>query len=85
MSLTYVIVQLKPGPLTFRDVVFGSITLDTSYEGDFIVLKSDGYPTYHLANVVDDYLMDISHVLRGVEWQLSTPKHIQMFVPQLSL
>ncbi|XP_022658614.1 probable glutamate--tRNA ligase, mitochondrial isoform X1 [Varroa destructor] len=71
--------KLKPGPLTFRDVVFGSVTLDTSYEGDFIVLKSDGYPTYHLANVVDDYLMDISHVLRGVEWQLSTPKHIQIF------
>jgi glutamyl/glutaminyl-tRNA synthetase len=42
-------------------------------------MKSDGFPTYHLANVVDDHLMEISHVLRGVEWQISTPKHILLY------
>lgn len=73
--------KLKEGPLTFKDVVLGEITLDLSaVEGDFILMKSDGFPTYHLANVVDDHLMQITHVLRGIEWQLSTPKHIQMYV-----
>lgn len=73
------LLQLKEGPLTFQDLVFGTVTLDLSaVEGDFILMKTDGYPTYHLANVVDDHLMEISHVLRGVEWQVSTPKHIQM-------
>jgi glutamyl-tRNA synthetase len=47
--------------------------------GDPIIMKSDGFPTYHLANVVDDHLMEISHVLRGVEWQISTPKHILLY------
>jgi glutamyl/glutaminyl-tRNA synthetase len=47
--------------------------------GDPIIMKSDGFPTYHLANVVDDRLMEISHVLRGVEWQISTPKHILLY------
>ncbi|MEK7533979.1 MAG: glutamate--tRNA ligase family protein [Patescibacteria group bacterium] len=46
---------------------------------DFIVLKSDGYPTYHLANIVDDHLMEISHVIRGDEWISSTPKHILLY------
>ncbi|CAF4168545.1 unnamed protein product, partial [Rotaria sordida] len=45
-------------------------------EGDFILLKADGYPTYHLANVIDDHLMNITHVLRGHEWQTSTSKHL---------
>ncbi|CAF2352223.1 unnamed protein product [Rotaria sp. Silwood2] len=48
-------------------------------EGDFILLKSDGYPTYHLANVIDDHLMNISHVLRGHEWQTSTSKHLLLY------
>ncbi len=48
-------------------------------EGDFIIIKSDGFPTYHFAHVVDDHLMRISHVLRGQEWLLSTPKHIALF------
>ena len=47
---------------------------------DFVILKSDGFPTYHLANVVDDYLMAISHVIRGDEWISSTPKHILLYV-----
>lgn len=42
-------------------------------------MKSDGYPTYHFANIVDDHLMRITHVLRGVEWQISTPKHLAMY------
>lgn len=50
-----------------------------SVEGDPIILKSDGYPTYHLANVIDDHHMKISHVLRGIEWQPSTAKHILMY------
>jgi len=48
-------------------------------EGDPIILKSDGFPTYHLANVVDDHDMKITHVLRGVEWQPSTSKHILLY------
>lgn len=48
-------------------------------EGDFVIQKSDGYPTYHFANVVDDHLMEITHVLRGVEWQVSTPKHLALY------
>lgn len=46
---------------------------------DFVVLKSDGYPTYHLANVIDDHLMEITHVLRGEEWISSTPKHLYLY------
>ncbi|PIR80296.1 MAG: hypothetical protein COU25_00730 [Candidatus Levybacteria bacterium CG10_big_fil_rev_8_21_14_0_10_35_13] len=46
---------------------------------DFVILKSDGFPTYHLANVVDDYLMKITHVIRGEEWISSTPKHIHLY------
>lgn len=49
------------------------------YEGDPIIMKTDGFPTYHLANVVDDHLMGITHVLRGAEWLVSTPKHITLY------
>lgn len=48
-------------------------------EGDFVLLKSDSYPTYHMANVVDDHAMRISHVIRGMEWISSTPKHVQLY------
>lgn len=48
-------------------------------EGDPVILKSDKFPTYHFANVVDDHLMRITHVLRGIEWQISTPKHLMMY------
>lgn len=61
------------------DLVFGVKTLDFALEGDPILMKTDGYPTYHLANVVDDHLMEISHVLRGSEWLVSTPKHIALY------
>lgn len=63
--------QLSSDPQPFNDLVYES-------EGDPVIVKADSYPTYHYANVVDDHLMEISHVLRGVEWQISTPKHIQL-------
>ena len=64
----------------FQDVIFGSTQHNPfENEGDPIILKSDGFPTYHLANVVDDHLMGITHVFRGVEWQISTPKHILLY------
>lgn len=67
------------GETEFHDVVrekikFANVNLD-----DFVILKSDGFPTYHLAHVVDDHLMETSLVLRGEEWLSSTPKHILMF------
>lgn len=55
------------------------ISFKTDILEDFVILKSDGFPTYHLANVVDDHLMDISHVIRGDEWISSTPKHILLY------
>jgi len=55
------------------------ISFKTDVIEDFVILKSDGFPTYHLANVVDDHLMDISHVIRGDEWISSTPKHILLY------
>ena len=57
-----------------EDVVWQNDSLD-----DFVILKSDGYPTYHLANVVDDHLMGITHVLRAEEWLPSTPRHLQIY------
>lgn len=60
--------------------MYGEVTHDVfQLEGDPIILKSDGFPTYHLANVVDDHLMGITHVLRGEEWQASTPKHLLLY------
>ena len=71
---------LSPHPEPWHDLVYGDVTHDVfELEGDPIILKSDGFPTYHLANVVDDHLMGITHVLRGVEWQASTPKHLLMY------
>lgn len=65
---------------SFDDLIYGKITSNVSLsEGDPVILKTDGYPTYHFANVVDDHMMDISHVLRGVEWQISTTKHILLY------
>ncbi|OGH42366.1 MAG: hypothetical protein A3H79_00625 [Candidatus Levybacteria bacterium RIFCSPLOWO2_02_FULL_36_8b] len=55
------------------------ITFKTNIIEDFVILKSDGFPTYHLANTVDDHLMNISHVIRGDEWISSTPKHILLY------
>uniref|UniRef100_A0A182NRK5 Nondiscriminating glutamyl-tRNA synthetase EARS2, mitochondrial n=1 Tax=Anopheles dirus TaxID=7168 RepID=A0A182NRK5_9DIPT len=64
----------------FNDMIFGKIVyFIAQQEGDPVIIKADGFPTYHFANVVDDHYMRITHVLRGVEWQISTPKHIQLF------
>ncbi|XP_015118322.1 probable glutamate--tRNA ligase, mitochondrial [Diachasma alloeum] len=63
---------------TFHDLVYGDVSISQA-EGDPVIIKSDGFPTYHFANVVDDHFMEISHVLRGVEWQISTPKHLEMY------
>lgn len=67
------------GETRFSDLVRGDISFQNSTLDDFVALKSDGFPTYHLANVVDDHKMAITHVLRGDEWVSSTPKHVQLY------
>ncbi len=67
------------GVTSWNDLVHGKIEFANDSFGDFVMIKSDGYPTYHFAHVIDDHLMKISHVFRGDEWISSTPKHIQMF------
>eukprot|EP00088_Acartia_fossae_P037005 TRINITY_DN3819_c0_g1_i2.p1 TRINITY_DN3819_c0_g1~~TRINITY_DN3819_c0_g1_i2.p1 ORF type:complete len:526 (+),score=53.93 TRINITY_DN3819_c0_g1_i2:39-1616(+) len=72
--------KLSPLPEGYQDLIYGEVRHDVfALEGDPIIMKSDGYPTYHLANIVDDHYMNISHVLRGAEWQASTPKHVLMY------
>uniref|UniRef100_A0A0N5BXP1 Nondiscriminating glutamyl-tRNA synthetase EARS2, mitochondrial n=1 Tax=Strongyloides papillosus TaxID=174720 RepID=A0A0N5BXP1_STREA len=63
---------------SFYDIVYGSIHQKMN-EGDFVIIKSDGFPTYHFANVVDDNHMKISHVIRGMEWISSTGKHMKLY------
>lgn len=65
--------------ISFEDVIRGKITINTSQVDDQILIKSDGFPTYHLAVVVDDHLMEISHVIRAEEWISSTPKHVLLY------
>lgn len=65
--------------ITFTDLVRGDISIDCSVIDDQVILKSDGYPTYHLGVVVDDHLMEISYVIRGEEWISSTPKHVLLY------
>jgi glutamyl-tRNA synthetase len=65
--------------VAFHDQIRGDISCDSAQLDDLVLLKSDGFPTYHLANVVDDHLMGITHVLRGDEWIASTPKHILIY------
>lgn len=73
----YVIRQKMPleGKTTFKDAVFGEITVDNSELQDQILIKADGYPTYNFANVIDDHTMGITHVVRGSEYLSSTPKY----------
>lgn len=66
------------GSIEADDALRGTITWDASTQDDFIILKADGYPPYHLAAIVDDHDMEISHVLRGEEWIPSYPKHIEL-------
>ncbi|MBS1902273.1 MAG: glutamate--tRNA ligase [Bacteroidetes bacterium] len=65
--------------ITFNDIVRGEVSFETKTIDDQVLLKSDGFPTYHLANVVDDRHMKITHVIRGEEWLSSTPKHILLY------
>ncbi|QEY33908.1 glutamate--tRNA ligase [Caproiciproducens galactitolivorans] len=76
-GVPYVIRQRMPieGSTTFNDVVYGSITIENKELEDQILIKSDGYPTYNFANVIDDHLMHITHVVRGCEYLTSTPKY----------
>ena len=67
------------GQTTFTDYNRGEVTFDNSKIDDFVLLKSDGYPTYHLASVVDDHEMQISHVLRAEEWISSAPRHVLLY------
>jgi glutamyl-tRNA synthetase len=65
--------------ITFNDLVRGDVSFDSKTIDDQVLLKSDEFPTYHLANVVDDYMMKITHVIRGEEWLSSTPKHVLLY------
>ena len=75
---------------TWHDLIQGDISINSKEMDDQVLLKSDGYPTYHLAVVVDDHYMKITHILRGVEWISSTPKHLAIYealgwsVPQIA-
>lgn len=75
-GVPYVIRQkIRDGKTTFHDEVYGDITVDNSELEDQILIKSDGYPTYNFANVIDDHAMNITHVVRGAEYLSSTPKY----------
>jgi glutamyl-tRNA synthetase len=67
------------GHCIIQDVLRGEVRKDWASVDDQIILKTDGFPTYHLANVVDDHLMKISHVIRGEEWINSVPKHLKLY------
>ena len=67
------------GRTTFRDHIWGDVTFENRLLDDLVLLKSDGFPTYHLANVVDDHDMKISHVIRAEEWLSSTPRHVLLY------
>jgi glutamyl-tRNA synthetase len=69
----------QEGTTTLHDLVRGEVVFENALQDDFVALKSDGYPTYHLAVVVDDTEMEISHTIRGDEWISSAPKHIQLY------
>lgn len=67
------------GQTRFNDLIYGDVVFEHNTIDDFVLLKSDGYPTYHLANVVDDHAMKISHVIRAEEWISSTPRHLLLY------
>ena len=67
------------GGTNYKDLIRGEISFENRNIDDFVIIKSDGYPTYHLASVVDDHAMDITHIMRSDEWVSSTPKHVQLY------
>lgn len=77
----FVIRQNNPrtGTTTFHDEIYGDITVENSELDDMVLIKSDGFPTYNFANVVDDHLMEISHVVRGQEYLSSSPKYNRLY------
>lgn len=91
-NMPYVIRLKVPlnSEIKFNDLIRGTVKIDTNLVDDQVLIKSDGYPTYHLANVIDDHLMKISHVIRGEEWLTSVPKHVILYdafdweVPELA-
>lgn len=80
-GIPFVIRQNNPteGTTTFHDEIYGDITVDNSELDDMVLIKSDGYPTYNFANVVDDHLMGITHVVRGNEYLSSSPKYNRLY------
>jgi len=78
---SYVIRMNMPseGSTEFSDLIRGSVTFQNNEIDDQVLMKADGFPTYHFAVVVDDYLMGVTHVIRGEDWLSSTPKHIQLY------
>ncbi len=77
------VVRLKiplEGSTTYRDILLGEITVENrTINPDPVLIKSDGFPTYHMANVVDDHLMEVSHIMRGQEWLPSVPVHLILY------
>ena len=71
--------KIPEGKTEYEDLVFGKISVENYVLDDQIILKSDGFPTYHFAVVIDDHLMKISHAMRGEEWISSTPKHLLLY------
>jgi len=69
----------ETGRIVLEDIVRQKVALDLATVDDQVLIKGDGFPTYHLANVVDDHLMQVSHVIRGEEWLPSMPKHMQLY------
>lgn len=80
-GVPYVIRQNNPtsGTTTFTDILYGDITVENAELDDMVLIKSDGYPTYNFANVVDDHLMGITHVVRGNEYLSSSPKYTRLY------
>jgi glutamyl-tRNA synthetase len=76
------VIRLKfpqTGTTVLNDLIRGKVAFNNSLQDEAVLFKSDGYPTYHLANVVDDYLMKITHIIRGEEWLSSIPKHLFLY------
>ena len=71
--------RVPDGETSFTDAIRGTITIQNSEVDDQVLMKSDGFPTYHMAVVIDDHLMGITHVIRGEEWISSTPKHVILY------
>ncbi|MBI5793681.1 glutamate--tRNA ligase [Candidatus Uhrbacteria bacterium] len=71
--------KIPDGETTFEDVIRGSVTIQNAQIDDQVLMKADGFPTYHLAMVVDDHLMGVTHVIRGEEWISSVPKHVHLY------